>query len=61
MDHSVRPFFMIIKDIYGNVLKWFDGWDLSSVRYAELWIKVHNYIIFSCENKKGQFIITVRR
>lgn len=52
---------MIIKDIYGNVLKWFDEWDLSSVAKAERWIENHGFVIFSCSNENGRYVITVRR
>ena len=52
---------MYIVSIYGQVLQWFDAWDLSSVGKAERWIKEHGFTIFSCSNDHGCFVITVRR
>ena len=51
---------MEIVFINGQVLKWYDGWDLSNVARAERWIKDHGFVIFSCHNLRGKYIITVR-
>lgn len=52
---------MYIVSLYGQILQWFDEWDLSSVAKAERWIKEHGFVIFCCSNEKGRYVITVRR